>query len=149
MPMMAWTISGQIQCGIAKDKIADDECDRSRAELSEDRKSKGRTLAGAKQAWFHQIFKSFNVFLKFTAQEFAALRVKSLNVRDEHQQRTEQQNDGVKSDEGHLVLLATRLAVAGLWRVVAAFVVLLAVDIARGNLPLECVRSMSEAGSLS
>ena len=75
---------------VAKDKIADDECDRSRAELREDRKSKGRTLAGAKQTRFHQIFKSLNVFLKLTAQEFAALRVKPLDVRDQHQQRTEQ-----------------------------------------------------------
>src|SRR5579859_6453243 len=65
---------------VAKYKIAADEGDRSRAELRENRKSKSCALAGTKQTRLDKIFKRLNVFLKFTAQEFAALSVKTLDI---------------------------------------------------------------------
>src|SRR6185437_2024708 len=77
---------------VSKDEIADNEGDRSRGELREDGKSKSCALAGAKQARLDQLFKGFNVFLKFTAQEFAALSVKTLNVGDEHKKRAKQKH---------------------------------------------------------
>src|SRR5712671_3987385 len=80
---------------VAKYEMANDEGDGCRGQLCEERKSKGRALAGAKQPGLNQFFKSFNIFLKLTAQEFTALSVKPLHIRDEHEKATQEQHDRV------------------------------------------------------
>src|SRR5579859_437552 len=61
--------------GVAEDEVADDKGDGGGGELSKERKSKRRAPADAKQAGLDKLFKGLNVFLKFTAQKFAAFRV--------------------------------------------------------------------------
>src|ERR1043165_5430651 len=63
------------QVGIAEDEVADDKSDGSRGELRKERKSERGAPAGTKQARLHELLKSLNVLLKFTAQKLAAFRV--------------------------------------------------------------------------
>src|ERR1700727_1538915 len=91
---------------VAENEIADEKSDDCSNQLREDSEREIGAAAGAEQARFDQLFKGFNIFLKFTAQEFAALSVKTVEIRDENQQSAEQRYGNVNGHESHCGLLA-------------------------------------------